>query len=418
MSECRTMLEQRLHRVRETTKLKPPDRVPLIPSLGNYYVYSKGISMQQAMTDPTCLEASVRAYMAEVTPDMLNAIGLFPISAMETSGFTAGRWPGPYYGLPENTPYQYLDTQYLEDEDYDLFLADPSRFILKKLLPQKHTAFAGLAEIEPYMLCDSAIFPMSVFARPEVRSSLEALIRTGEQTAAFQKKLDALNRLGPECGFPVYGEVAAMAPFDSFADHIRGLLPACMDCVMNPERLDLALQRWGDVMIPLQTRRAQEAGAEYVFMPLHCGVDEFMSPANYERFYWSGLKRAILSLLDAGMTPIIFCEGRYQTRLHTLTDVPRGKVIYLFENVDFDAAKRILGDTACIAGGMPSSLLSFGDRQQIIDETKRLIDTCAPGGGYIMSNSISLDHVPPENMEAWRDTVFTYGCYGSASQTG
>ena len=88
-----------------------------------------------------------------------------------------------------------------------------------------------------------------------------------------------------------------------------------------------------------------------------------------------------------------------------------GKVIYVFEDVDLVKAKEILGDVACIAGGMPTEYLMFGDKQRVIDHTKRMIDTLAPGGGYIMSNTQALDQVKMENMEAWKDTVFSYGKY-------
>ena len=40
-----------------------------------------------------------------------------------------------------------------------------------------------------------------------------------------------------------------------------------------------------------------------------------------------------------------------------------------------------------------------------------MIDLCGPGGGYFMSNSLALDDVNMENMEAWKDTVFEYGNY-------
>jgi len=140
-------------------------------------------------------------------------------------------------------------------------------------------------------------------------------------------------------------------------------------------------------------------------------MDNFMSLENYKRFYWPGLKKLLNLLIDEGMTPIVMCEGKYQTRLEVLADVPKGKVIYFFEDVDLVKAKEILGGTACIAGGMPTEYLMYGDKQRVIDHTKRMIDLLAPGGGYIMSNSLALDQVKMENMEAWKDTVFSYGKY-------
>ena len=64
---------------------------------------------------------------------------------------------------------------------------------------------------------------------------------------------------------------------------------------------------------------------------------------------------------------------------------------------------------ACIGCGMPTEYLMMGDKQRVIDETKRMIDLLAPGGGYIMTNSLAPDQVKTENMEAWKDTLFTYG---------
>ena len=72
-------------------------------------------------------------------------------------------------------------------------------------------------------------------------------------------------------------------------------------------------------------------------------------------------------------------------------------------------AKKILGGTACISGGFSTSLLEFGTKQQVIDEVKRLIDGCAPGGGYIFSTACGIDYAKPENVEAMVDTVRTYG---------
>ena len=53
------------------------------------------------------------------------------------------------------------------------------------------------------------------------------------------------------------------------------------------------------------------------------------------------------------MTPYIYTEGPYSSRLEQLTDVPKGKVLYHFEKVDMKEAKRILGGTACIMGNLP-----------------------------------------------------------------
>ena len=117
----------------------------------------------------------------------------------------------------------------------------------------------------------------------------------------------------------------------------------------------------------------------------------------------------INAIIDAGMVPYIYTEGKYNTRLECLKEVPKGKVIYHFEEVDMAEAKRVLGDTATISGGFPVYLLDYGTKEQVIDECKRLIDVCAPGGGFIFETSCGMDLAKRENVEAMVETVRTYG---------
>ncbi len=145
-----------------------------------------------------------------------------------------------------------------------------------------------------------------------------------------------------------------------------------------------------------------------VFFPLHKGMDGFMNPRQYERLYWKPLKKIMLALIDMDVTPLIYTEGKYNTRLEQLADVPRGKVIYHFEDVDMKRAKQILGGTACITGNLPAALLEFGKKEQVVDYCKYLIDTCAPGGGYIFDTNACLENATLENLDALFDTFETY----------
>lgn len=401
----------RSNRIQAAVALNTPDRVPFMPTMNNYYALEYGVTIQDAMTDPACLMQPLQRFLDSYDPDLLYSPCFFPIAPMEFSGYTAARWPGTFYNLPPNTPYQYIDKQYLEDEDWDDFMKDPTRFIMKRILPQKHTAFQGIELLDMHALCGQAIYSLAGLGIPSVKNALMNMIKTGELVLENLGKVMQLNMMAIEHGFPVFGAATGMCPFDDFADQVRGLLTTCMDIVTDPELVCEAIDRWGDVIIPNAITNAKMQHAQYLFIPLHCGTDDFMSLANYQKCYWPGLKRMIMAAIDAEITPVVLCEGKYYTRLETIADVPKGKVIYVFENTDFAEAKRVLGDVACIGGGMPTEYLMRGDKQRVIDETKRIIDICAPGGGFIMSNSLALDQVKTENMDAWKETVFTYGKY-------
>ena len=48
-------------------------------------------------------------------------------------------------------------------------------------------------------------------------------------------------------------------------------------------------------------------------------------------------------------------------------------------------AKKMLGDTNCIVGNLPISIMSYRHAAEVKEGCRKLIETCAPGGGYILS---------------------------------
>ncbi len=161
----------------------------------------------------------------------------------------------------------------------------------------------------------------------------------------------------------------------------------------------------------LQYFRYVDMPVKRVFFPLHKGMDGFMSDEQYERIYWKPLKKIIMALVDMDVIPYLFTEGPYNTRLDYLQDVPKGKVLYHFEKVDMKAAKEKLSGTACIMGNLPSTTLEFGSKEEVVDQTRRLLDDCMPGGGYIFDVNSTIENAKPENMDVLYETVEKYGHY-------
>ena len=391
--------------------LHEPDRVPFMPSMNNFYAMHYGVSIKDSMTDARTLIEPLRKFCADYNPDWVWNPVPFPIKPMETIGHKQARWPGEYWNLPDDTPYQYVDKCYLTEDDWEDYFKDPSYYLLTRVIPEKYEALGALKMLSPYAMCNQAILSYMPFGLPPVQEALKALIKTGQEVMDFMQGGIELTMSVINNGYPVYGGAPTMIPFDYFADCIRGLMELCMDLVTDPDVVDEAIQKVGDIIIPAGIQTAKMSNCQDLFMPLHCGVDNFMSVENYEKHYWPCLKRTIEAAIAADLTPIVFCEGRYNTRLDCITDVPKGKVLYVFEEVDLKEAKRIVGPYAAIGGGMNTHTLMNGTPERVEREVRETLEYMAPGGGYFMCNSIALDQVSPENMHAWRDAVEKYGYY-------
>lgn len=408
--DLKTLREERDRRVNQAIGLEEPDVVPFVPKSGSFYMNGYGISPYDGMMDARNIIPGIRSFLHDYYPDAASISGGFSIPFLETVDAKYLHWPGPYCGLDINASIQYTDDTYLMDDEYDEFLRDPTHTILTKIIPRRYGNLQGLKKLYFREAGDKTFTSdLAVFEDPEVKETFATLEKAADCLKRRQKESAEMRQAFLDEGFTPFHNGAVYAPFDAFADCYRGIIRAVMDCVEYPDELEAALEFIADTSIERSVAGMKSKGAKRVYIPLHCGVDEFMSRENYLRFYWSGLKRMILAFVEADITPVVFCEGNYNSRLDIISDVPKGKVVYMFEKADIKRVKETVGKVACICGNLPTTLLAFGTEQQVIDATKRQIDILAPGGGFIMDCSITLDNANHRNMRAWRETTLTYG---------
>jgi uroporphyrinogen-III decarboxylase len=120
----------------------------------------------------------------------------------------------------------------------------------------------------------------------------------------------------------------------------------------------------------------------------------------------------ILALIDEGIMASLFCEGSYNNRLEYIGDFPKGWVTWQFDRTDIARAKRMIGKNCCVIGNVPGSLLAFGSVEEVEEYCRKLIETCAPGGGYVLTGGTVVTEAKPENLRALMEVSMKYGVYG------
>jgi uroporphyrinogen-III decarboxylase len=404
-------IDKRLARVKAAINLKEGDRVPFAPKVSNVYAQAGGISLYELYHDYRNMKQGVINFLKRYEPDLYWQTAAYPGNVLEVLGTTSVKWPGATCGIPRDKGHQIVNEEVMLQEEYDEFLRNPSEFFMQKVFPRKNSKIAGLSKISFSNVIEFGHFAsMAAFADPEVRAALLTLMFAGEESAKWLAACGELAEVALDMQTPLCCIVGQPTPYDMLADNLRGFVDLPMDVIEVPDKVLAAIDVMTDFALKgVHAIKAQ--GMQYVFMPLHGGTDDFMSNDTYGKFYWPSLKRVIEEIVKLDMTPYIFLEGKYSSRYEIIRDVPPGKCIYMFEQVDIAEAKRKLADVVCVAGNLPSSLLIYGDKRQVIDETKRMLDACAPGGGFIMDCSIVLDHYNEENMDAWLQTTLDYGKY-------
>ena len=412
LTETEARYAEKAERIATAIALQEPDRVPFAPMTNAFFMLGYDINPYDVMMDFRNLIPGVKQYLEDYDPDGVSIAGLYGIPTLEAMGTNFINWPGPTSGLPLSATFQHVDGTYLYDDEFNEYLSDPTHFTITKLLPRKHEHLKGLSKFNLRESFDTVFFnDLALLADPELQESMAWLMQAGKNQGIRAKQLGEVMATITGEGYPILAQGTMCIPFDAYADSMRGIIRAVEDTYEFPDQLEAILERIGEMNVGRLLDVYQARGVKRVFIPLHCGVDEFMSDEAYKRFYWPGLKMSIEGAVDRGMEAWVFCEGRYNTRLEIISDVPKGKVTYCFEQVDIKRAKVTVGKVACICGNLSTTLLISGTPAEVERATKEQIDILAPGGGFIMNASIIIDNAKHENYRVWRDTTLSYGEY-------
>lgn len=411
--EAEKEYKQRVTRLIDVIQLRVPDRVPVTLSLGFFPAYYSGITPETAMYD---YEELSRAWLKIATDFDLDiffgpgAIG--PGRALETLDYKLYRWPG--HGTSPDVTYQCVEAEYMKADEYDSLIQDPSDFWMRVYMPRIFGVLEPLKKLPPFT--DIIEIPttgpsLAPYGRPDVQAAFQALLEAGREALKWMEIINGCNKEAIESGLALFNGGMAKAPFDTIGDTLRGTQGIILDMYRQPEKLLEAMESITTMEIKRGVSGANASGIPVVFIPLHKGADGFMSEQQYETFYWPTLKKVILGLVDEGIVPSMFAEGGYNSRLEIIKDLPRGKVVWHFDKTDMARAKEVLGNTACIMGNVPSSLMFSGTPEEIKDYCKKLIDVVGKGGGFILAEGALVDEGKPDNLRAVMEAAKEYGVY-------
>lgn len=401
--------EERNRRLLDQVALKETDRIPFVFGTRFWTAKFAGITFEEQMYDADKSADALEKALIWLDPDgyapSLYAFGP-TLSAMD---YRLLEWPG--HGTDKNVTFQYLDKELMPAKEYDEYLFDPTGYYFRKYLPRVAGAYEGLAHMPDFPALSEwrLVANMRGFANPALRESLRRLMEVGEaaehaaqKTIAFVKKMAAL-------GYPSVGGGFCKAPYDHVTDFLRGSKGGMLDMLRNRDKLLAAIDKVGEMLMHGVVEETKAGGTPYVFIPLHWGLDGFMSPQNFKTFYWPGLRKVMMQLIENDLIPVVLWEGNCTSRLEMIGDIPRGKAVYWFEQTDLVLAKEVLGDVVCLRGNVPTSLLITGTPDDVDQYCKNLILKVGKGGGFILDGAASIpDEAPPENVMAMARSVRKY----------
>ena len=415
MSEAERLGEERARRIADAMCLRQPDRVPLIMPIGYMLADLGGITRQRLLEDAEKAQELLEQAALEFQPDSIHG----PMPSDPTPYLLLGDrmtvWPG--HGVDENTQFQFVESEFMKADEYDAFLEDPTDWVLRTYLPRAFSKLDGFAEMPPLNLfVFGSYFLNNVggFASGRLGESFRAFAGAVQAMAEGIERMVKNHQRMVALGWPdgfIMGPTIT-APFDALSDALRGMRGIMLDIIKQPDKLIAAQDKIARFELEFAINTCKATGIDRAFLPLHRGSDGFMSLKQFETLYWRQLKDILVTLTENGITPIVFYEGCWDQRLEYLTELPKGKTVGWFQSSDIFKVKEIVGDTMCIVGGMPNSLLTAGPAEAVRAYTKRLCEEIGKGGGFMMCTGVGeLAGSDPALVKVWVEATKEYGTY-------
>jgi len=400
-------------RIMDAIRMRIPDRVPVVCSLGYFVAKYTGIPTSAAYYDFPAWLAAYKKTIPDFPADLIFVQGFSPGRALEIINPHQIRWPG--YGVDPHHGHQSIEVENMKADEYDAFLQDPSDYKLRINLSRAADDLAGLAELpklsELGWGSGGAQQLALALSSPKVARAISVLQKTGRELRKYQKRQEQFARMLLDMGVPQYTQYAAMPPCDLFSFGIRGMTGLMIDMFRQPEKVLEACDKILEMTLARPAPKPNKYGNIRVFMTVTRGSDDFLSRKQFDRFYWPTFRKLVLFLVDKGMTPCIFFEGNCDSRMEYLLDFPKGSILVHVDRTDIYRAKDILRAHLCIQGNVPSTLLQTGTAQDVRDHCRKLIDYVGKDGGFILSPRSSTDEVKPENLKAMIEFTKEYGVY-------
>lgn len=406
--------QARVKRVEDAIQLLVPDQVPFFLFSGYLPCRYVGMTLEEAHYNSATYFSACKKLTVDLGPDLYFNAGS-PVktagAALDALDMRQVKWPG--HGLPAKSPFQFVEAEYVRADEIDALLDDPSDYTVRTYLPRVYGALEPLSLLPPipWMLMGYVTTGLTaVLTIPAVASAWQALAAAGQKAAQWAADEVALDEELRALGFPVLAGSGTLAPLD-LVGILRGSRGLILDMFRQPDKLLALAERLLPITVDTALALAKMSGNPRVFMAANRGADGLMSPKQFEILYWPGFKRVVLALIEAGLTPCIHFQGCFDSRLGYLTDLPKGRILALFDRTDVFRAKELLKDTMCIGGNMPLTLLRAGTAEEIRDYTRKLIDVVGRDGGFVMTSNTVLDDADPERVRIWIECTREYGGY-------
>lgn len=388
MKEMEKLYQERINRFVTTCNHQEPDRVPILGQVATWAIAYAGTTIQECLknTDKALEEVYTKPFK-DFKFDLCHEL---PMNRDMKFFSTLGN--NSYFISEDGTTLQHDQVYTMNPEDYDQLNSNPTRFFAENFFPNK---YPGL--------------------------TVDKIIQAIKDNMEFeQDDIKKFNFFKEKIGMPIIMAFPMMSgyaypPLDFLFDYLRGFEGTTIDLRRRGKDVKKASEILFDFVAPLLGINEDTTSmTPYPPVATMMHIPTFISAKYFHEYFLPTYEKLIYKVHELGGKMYVFLEGDWTNKYDWLNGLPKNFMTAIIEHDDIFEAKKKIGDNITLVGGMPMSLLKLGSKQECLDHAKKVIDECAPGGGFVFSTDkvlMSAGDCNIENLKAVNEFVSEYGIY-------
>lgn len=384
MISTTTQYQERLNRFNQVLAHTEPDHVPVLHIAETWNLSYAGVKAADVANN---MELEFESFCKPFEKIYCDGVAMSCLTREVNIYNSLGG--GAYFYSNDGVTIQHKEYVFMKENEYKAFAKNPMDFSLETIFPRK---FPNLNNEYPRN-------------RDALKQSLQAYIGYIQRlvgSAQYHKNMHSM---------PVLVGSIGQAPFDIIMDYYRGFKGIMTDVRRRPDEVAEAAESLIPLVIAgiMQGKPSLET-FPMVFFPLHAPT--FLSQKQFEKLYWPTFRKVLYEVAEKGGKALIALEGDWSHLYEFVNDFPKDFAIALMEKDDILEAKKKIGDTVAIAGGIGLDMLRSASKEECLSQVKKVIDHCAPGGGFIFTTDKSLLAPGDANIEVYSEVTHFAHEYG------
>lgn len=262
---------------------------------------------------------------------------------------------------PDGTTVEHLQNSLMKSDEYPQLIENTESFVVDVLLPRK--------------------FPWLFENKEEAKKALKILAEQ-QYKLFFDYGFALYGKMQDEYGVtPIVGETFVSPCLDLLFDSFRGFSGMLTDLRRKPKEVLEAVDKLWYVYCEDIYETPMENPFPFAEEMPH--MPAYLSPKQFDEFYWPQQKKWIDKLSNDGSKLVILFEGKWKHVWDRFKDVAKDSVIIMCDDDDIFELNEALGDHHIITGGTQLAKIRLDSKENNINRAKAVIDACAPGGGFM-----------------------------------